>query len=178
MPGTGRFLLTGQLGDVISESAKLAFAWIKAHAFELGISPSREEDVFKHIDVHVHLPAGSVKKDGPSAGVAMVVAMVSLMRGIKTIKRLAMTGEITLRGNVTPVGGIKEKVLAAHRAGIKTLILPYKNEKDVKADLPQVVRDEVRIVYVRSIWEALETAFGSKLYEGSKVKLPVAESHL
>lgn len=110
MPGTGGFHLTGQLGSVISESATLAFAWVKSHAYELGISVNPSEDVFKKIDVHVHLPSGSVKKDGPSAGVAFTVAIVSLMRSLKVIKGLAMTGEITLRGNVTPVGGIKEKV--------------------------------------------------------------------
>lgn len=110
MPGNGSFVLTGQLGEVISESAHLAFAWVKSHAYELGITPDRTEDVFKAIDIHIHLPAGSIRKDGPSAGVAMVVAIVSLMRKIPVLKGVAMTGEITLRGNVTPVGGIKEKV--------------------------------------------------------------------
>jgi hypothetical protein len=110
MPGTGGFKLTGQLGEVITESANLALAWVKSHSYELGISPSRTEDIFKHIDIHIHLPSGSVKKDGPSAGVAMVCALVSLLRDMPILGRLAMTGEITLRGNVTPVGGIKEKV--------------------------------------------------------------------
>ena len=116
MPGNGALHLTGQLGSVITESAQLAFAWIKSHAYELGITPKaeigseKEKNVFRDLDIHIHLPSGGVKKDGPSAGVAMVVAMVSLMRGMKVNHGVAMTGEITLRGNVTAVGGIKEKV--------------------------------------------------------------------
>lgn len=108
-PGNGALKLTGQLGEVISESAILAFAWVKSHAYELGIAKSRDENIFKTIDLHVHLPAASTKKDGPSAGVAMVVAMVSLLKGIAVIKGIAMTGEVTLRGKVQAVGGIKEK---------------------------------------------------------------------
>lgn len=108
-PGTGALKLTGQLGEVISESAILAFAWVKSHAYELGIVNSREENIFKFIDIHIHLPAASTKKDGPSAGVAMVVAMVSLLKKIPVLKGLAMTGEVTLRGKVQAVGGIKEK---------------------------------------------------------------------
>ncbi|KAM0747842.1 ATP-dependent protease La [Meredithblackwellia eburnea MCA 4105] len=167
MPGSGHLSLTGQLGDVISESAHLAFAWVKSHAYELGLADARDVDAFKNIDIHVHLPAGSIKKDGPSAGVALVVAIVSLMRGLRVRQGVAMTGEITLRGNVTPVGGIKEKVLAAHRAGLRTLLLPYKNEKDVVADLPQSARDELTFVYVHTIWEALEAAFGARLWDGT-----------
>lgn len=172
MPGSGQLHLTGQLGSVITESAQLAFAWIKSHAYELGIAPkatlgtAKELSPFRDIDIHVHLPSGGVKKDGPSAGVAMVVAIVSLMRGIKVNHGVAMTGEITLRGNVTPVGGIKEKVLGAHRAGIRTLLLPFKNEKDVTADLPVSIREEMTIIYVHSIWEALEGAFGGQLWDG------------
>ncbi|KAK4048448.1 hypothetical protein OIV83_004794 [Microbotryomycetes sp. JL201] len=163
MPGKGTFHLTGQLGDVIQESARLAFTWVKSHAFELGIASTKTQDVFKDVDVHLHLPSGSIKKDGPSAGVAMVVAIVSLMRGIRQRKAVAMTGEITLRGNVTPVGGIKEKILGAHRAGIQTVILPLKNRKDVESDLSDQIKTQIKVVYVRSIWEALEEAFGPQV---------------
>ncbi|KAL8291400.1 hypothetical protein RQP46_002378 [Phenoliferia psychrophenolica] len=168
MPGSGAFHLTGQLGEVISESAQLALAWVKSHAYELGIAPSRTEDVFNHINIHLHLPAGSIRKDGPSAGVAFVVAMVSLMRQLRVKPGVAMTGEITLRGNVTPVGGIKEKVLAAHRAGIRTLLLPYKNEKDVSVDLPSEIKADLTFIYIRTIWEALEGAFGDQLWDGAE----------
>jgi len=164
MPGTGRFHLTGQLGEVISESARLALAWVKSHAFELGIATKVDDDVFKHFDLHLHLPAGSVKKDGPSAGVAIVVAIVSLMRGIAPKPQIAMTGEITLRGDITPVGGIKEKLLGAHRSGIKTVVLPFKNRKDVvgiDAGLPLRVLEEIEIVYVRTLAEALIAALPS-----------------
>ncbi|TNY17295.1 Lon protease C-terminal proteolytic domain-containing protein [Rhodotorula diobovata] len=158
-PGTGTFSLTGQLGSVISESAHVALAWVKAHAFELGIAPDRDANAFDKRDVHVHFPAGAVKKDGPSAGVALVVAIVSLMRGIPPRAHTAMTGEVTLRGLVTPVGGIKEKILAAHRAGITRAILPLANKRDVETDLPAQVRAEVEFVYVRTVDEALDAAF-------------------
>ncbi|GAA6025401.1 hypothetical protein JCM11491_005607 [Sporobolomyces phaffii] len=154
MPGSGRFHLTGQLGEVISESAHLAFAWVKSHAYSLGISTKRDQDVFKHVDLHLHLPAGSVKKDGPSAGVALVVAIVSLMKGVPPQARTAMTGEITLSGDVTPVGGIKEKVLGAHRSGIRTVVLPFGNRKDVygvHAGLPPVVKEELQFVWDREL---------------------------
>ncbi|KAM0786096.1 hypothetical protein ACM66B_006907 [Microbotryomycetes sp. NB124-2] len=169
MPGKGTFHLTGQLGDVIQESARLAFTWVKSHAFELGIVSSKNQDAFKDVDVHLHLPSGSIKKDGPSAGVAMVVAIVSLMRGIRQRKALAMTGEITLRGNVTPVGGIKEKILGAHRAGIQTVILPFKNRKDVEQDLTDEIKKQLKVVYVRTIWEALEEAFGKEVLDSKSV---------
>ncbi|SCV73155.1 BQ2448_7080 [Microbotryum intermedium] len=159
MPGHGNFKLTGQLGDVITESAGLALAWTKSHAHELGIANSRTEDAFKDLDIHLHLPSGSIKKDGPSAGVAMVVAIVSLMRGIRMIKGVAMTGEITL---LTPVGGIREKVLGAHRAGIRTLILPFKNRRDVNDDLPLEIKNDMEFIFIKNIFEALEAAFGKE----------------
>ncbi|GAA6005331.1 uncharacterized protein JCM10292_005384 [Rhodotorula paludigena] len=163
LPGSGSFALTGSLGDVISESARVALAWVKAHAYDLGIAPNREVNVFKSVDVHLHMPSGAVRKDGPSAGVAMVVAIVSLMRGIAPRKGVAMTGEVTLRGAVTPVGGIKEKVLAAHRASITRIIMPKRNKRDVEADLPQQVRDELEFCYVERIEDALAAAFDGGL---------------
>lgn len=168
-PGNGSLKLTGKLGDVIQESANLALSWIKAHAFQLGIVPSRDSEFPKN-DVHLHLPGGAIPKDGPSAGVAMVCALVSLWTGTVLSKELAMTGEITLRGLVTPVGGIKEKLLGAHRAGIKRLILPQRNRKDVEADLPVNVRSDMDIQYVRTIWQALEIAFGNSLFENTLMR--------
>ncbi|GAA5885654.1 hypothetical protein JCM6882_007513 [Rhodosporidiobolus microsporus] len=164
-PGSGKLHLTGQLGDVISESAQVAFAWVKSHAYELGIAQKTDADVFKNLDVHLHLPAGSVKKDGPSAGVAMAVALVSLMTGIPTARGVAMTGEITLRGAVTPVGGIKEKVLAAHRASLSLLILPLRNKRDVESDVPASVLNsgDIEFVYVERVEDALEAAFGGRV---------------
>ncbi|GAA5856188.1 hypothetical protein JCM9279_000931 [Rhodotorula babjevae] len=169
-PGSGTFSLTGQLGSVISESAHVALAWVKAHAYDLGIAADRDENAFAKLDLHLHLPAGSIKKDGPSAGVALVVAIVSLMRGIPPRAHTAMTGEVTLRGLVTPVGGIKEKILAAHRAGITRAILPLPNKRDVDADLPAQVRAEVEFVYVRTVDEALDAAFEGGLAALARVK--------
>ncbi|PWN35133.1 ATP-dependent protease La [Meira miltonrushii] len=168
-PGTGNMKLTGKLGDVIQESANLAFSWVKAHAFQLGIVPNRESEFPKN-DVHLHMPSGAIPKDGPSAGVAMVCALVSLWTDTVIPKELAMTGEITLRGLVTPVGGIKEKCLGAHRAGIKRLILPMRNRKDVESDLPQNVRSDLDIQYVRTIWQAIDIAFGNALYENALMR--------
>ncbi|GAA6007661.1 hypothetical protein JCM10207_004832 [Rhodosporidiobolus poonsookiae] len=162
--GSGKLLTTGQLGEVISESAQVAYAWVKAHAYELGITHALDApDAFRHLDLHLHLPAGSVKKDGPSAGVAMVVAMVSLMLGVPTVKGVGMTGEVTLRGVVSPIGGVKEKVLAAHRAGLTLLLLPRRNKRDVDQDVPASVRDEVEFVYVDRVEDALQAAFGGKV---------------
>ncbi|GAA5915464.1 hypothetical protein JCM8208_000723 [Rhodotorula glutinis] len=169
-PGTGTFSLTGQLGSVISESAHVALAWVKAHAYDLGIAADRDSNAFAKLDLHLHLPAGSIKKDGPSAGVALVVAIVSLMRGIPPRAHTAMTGEVTLRGLVTPVGGIKEKILAAHRAGITRAILPLPNKRDVDADLPPQVRAEVGFVFVRTVDEALDAAFEGGLGSLARVK--------
>ncbi|UZJ53280.1 hypothetical protein CBS101457_002600 [Exobasidium rhododendri] len=168
-PGNGALKLTGKLGDVIQESANLALSWIKAHSFQLGIIPSRDSEFPKN-DIHLHLPGGAVPKDGPSAGVAMTCALVSLWTGAVLSSDLAMTGEITLRGLVTPVGGIKEKCIGAHRAGIKRLILPVRNRKDVETDLPANVRADMDIHYVRTIWQALEIAFGSSLFESTMMK--------
>jgi len=145
--------LTGQLGAVMKESARAARSWVWAHASELGI----DADLFKNSAVHVHVPAGAVPKDGPSAGVAMAVALTSLYTGVPVRPDTAMTGEITLTGLVLPVGGIKEKVLAARRAGLKQVILPRDNEADLR-DLPEEVRQELTITLVERIEEALQAA--------------------
>ncbi|KAJ3516310.1 hypothetical protein NLJ89_g1201 [Agrocybe chaxingu] len=163
LPGTGKLKLTGSLGDVIKESGELALSWVKMYAFDLCITNSRSDDPLKvpePIDIHLHLPAGAQKKDGPSAGVTMICAFVSLLTGACVPTNIAMTGEITLRGRVTPVGGIKEKVLGAHRAQVTKVILPWANRKDVEHDVAPEIRNEMEFVFVRTVREALEAAFG------------------
>jgi ATP-dependent Lon protease len=151
--GKGKLQLTGQLGDVMVESAQAAFSFAKARAAELGI----DEDVLENFDIHIHLPEGAIPKDGPSAGITMATALVSVLAQRSVRKDVAMTGEITLRGNVLPVGGVKEKLLAARRAKIKTVILPAKNERDLD-DLPQEVRDDLKFVFVEHVREVFEEA--------------------
>jgi ATP-dependent Lon protease len=154
MWGQKGLTITGQLGDVMKESAQAALSWVRAHARALGI----EESFFERVDLHLHVPEGAIPKDGPSAGVTLVTALVSQLTGRPVRPRVAMTGEITLSGRVLPVGGIKEKVLAAHRMGIKEVILPKRNEKAVKEDIPDNVRQELKIHLVSSIEEVLELA--------------------
>ncbi len=158
MPGSKGLTLTGQLGDVMKESATAALSFIRSNAKELGI----DEGFFSKHDIHIHVPAGAIPKDGPSAGVTMLTALTSLFKRKPIAKKLAMTGEITLRGQVLPVGGIKEKVLAAHRAGIKTLILPEWNEKDLEG-IPKKVRDSIKFHFTGSMFEVLKIALKIKL---------------
>ena len=156
MPGKGALTLTGQLGDVMRESATAALSYVRSHARELGI----DGNAFADTDVHIHVPAGAIPKDGPSAGVTMVTALVSLFTGRHVRPDVAMTGEITLRGQVLPIGGVKQKVLAAHRAGLRTVILPLRNEKDLD-DVPESVRREMRFVLVDRIDEVLKAALSN-----------------
>jgi ATP-dependent Lon protease len=165
VPGEGRLLVTGQLGDVMRESAQAALSWVRGHARDLGF----DTDWFEGKDVHIHVPAGAVPKDGPSAGIAMATALVSLALGRPVSEDVAMTGEITLTGQVLPIGGVREKVLAAQRAGIRTVILPKENEGDLD-DLPKDVRRELRFVPADSVDEVLRVA----LPEGDVVKFPSA----
>jgi ATP-dependent Lon protease len=157
MKGKGSLTLTGHLGDVMRESAQIAHSYIRSKAEPLSVDPA----VFETTDVHLHVPAGAIPKDGPSAGVAMVMAMASLFSGRTVRGDVAMTGEVTLRGRVLPVGGIKMKLLAAHRAGLTTVILPKRNEKDLD-EIPDEVRDTLRIVLVERIDEAMNVAFGTE----------------
>ncbi|MHB1842174.1 MAG: endopeptidase La [Sulfobacillus sp.] len=153
MPGRGQLLLTGQLGDVMRESAQAGFSYVRAHWQELGVA----EHFYRHQDVHIHVPDGSAPKEGPSAGVTMATALVSALTERPVRSDLAMTGEVTLRGRVLPIGGLKEKVLAAHRVGIRTVIIPQANVKDL-ADIPTVVRQQMTFVPVRTIAEVLDQA--------------------
>ncbi len=153
-PGEGKLTLTGMLGDVMKESAQAALTYVRAHAEELGVDPA----IFGKSDFHIHVPAGGIPKDGPSAGVTMAVALASLCRGKKVRHDVAMTGEITLRGKVLPVGGIKEKVLAARRAGIGTVVLPRQNENDL-VDVPDYAKDNLAFVPVDKVEEIFAVAF-------------------
>jgi ATP-dependent Lon protease len=154
MWGKKGLTITGQLGDVMKESAQAALSWVRAHARQLGI----EDSFFERVDIHLHVPEGAIPKDGPSAGVTLATALVSLLTNRPVRPRVAMTGEMTLSGRVLPVGGIKEKVLAAHRMGVKEVILPRRNEKAVKEDIPQNVQGDVALHLVSSIEEVLELA--------------------
>jgi ATP-dependent Lon protease len=153
MNGQKGLTLTGSLGDVMKESAQAALSYVRSRADRLGITP----DFFEKSDIHVHVPAGSIPKDGPSAGVTIAASLASLLSGRPVRPDLAMTGEITLRGKVLPVGGIKEKVLAARRAGIKSIILPRRNERDLE-DIPPEVLKEMEMIFVDTVDEVLSHA--------------------
>ena len=153
MAGKGKLTLTGQLGDVMKESVSAALTYVRAHANDFGI----ETDFNDKSDIHVHVPAGAIPKDGPSAGVSMVTSLVSLLTGISVKERIAMTGEITLRGNVLPIGGVKEKVTAAHRSRIKEIILPEHNRKDLE-DVPAHVAKDLKFYFAKEIKDVLSVA--------------------
>ena len=148
--------VTGQIGDVMQESAQAALSFVKSRAKQFNIP----KDYFEKTDVHIHIPEGAVPKDGPSAGVTLAIALISAITNTPVKKDIAMTGEVTLRGNVLPVGGIKEKVLAAHRLGIKTIIIPEKNEKDLE-ELPQQIKEELTITSVNHMDQIIPLAFGN-----------------
>jgi ATP-dependent Lon protease len=158
MPGRGRLTLTGKLGDVMQESAQAAMSYVRSRSEEFGIP----RDFNRKLDVHVHIPEGAIPKDGPSAGITLATALVSALARVPARRDVAMTGEITLRGKVLPIGGVKEKVLAAHRAGVKTILLPKDNEKDL-ADIPKNVLDALDVHLVSTMDEVLKTALDGPL---------------
>jgi ATP-dependent Lon protease len=171
VPGSGKLILTGQLGDVMKESAQAALSLIKSRAGELGIA----ESLFEKSDIHVHVPAGAIPKDGPSAGVAMFTALVSLLTGRCARSDTAMTGEISLRGLVLPVGGIKEKVLAAHRAGIRRVMLPARNRKDFE-DIPESARNDLEFVWLERVDDATAAALSGSHTQGAERAEPMPAS--
>jgi ATP-dependent Lon protease len=153
MEGKEDFILTGQLGDVMRESARAGLSWSRANAARLGV----ERELFEKHTMHIHVPAGAIPKDGPSAGITMVTAIVSSLTGIPVRKDVAMTGEITLRGRVLPIGGLKSKILAAHLSGAKVVILPKRNEKDLR-DIPDEVRSQMKLILVENMDQVLAAA--------------------
>lgn len=158
MPGDGRVQLTGKLGDVLKESVEVALTWVKAHSYELGLTTSADENIMAKRSIHVHCPSGAIPKDGPSAGLAHTIALISLFSGKAVPPQIAMTGEVSLRGRVMPVGGIKEKLIGAHRAGVKTVLVPHQNRKDVKDVPSEVLKGEngLNVVYVKHIYDAIQ----------------------
>jgi ATP-dependent Lon protease len=156
MPGKGKLTLTGQLGDVMRESAKAAFTWTRSHYYELGL----KSDFAENIDVHIHVPEGAVPKDGPSAGVAITVALVSALTGIPVKRDVGMTGEVTLRGRVLEIGGLKEKSIAGHRAGLKVIIAPKENKKDLE-DIPSQVKKDIKFIFAEEVADVLKIALTS-----------------
>ncbi len=168
MPGSKGFTITGSIGNVMQESAQAALSFVRSHAAEFGI----DEDFFQKSDIHLHIPAGAQPKDGPSAGVTMATALVSLLTGRVVLPDVGMTGEITLRGQVMPVGGVKDKVLAAHRVGLKTVILPRQNETDLD-EVPEEVKKAIRFIFADSVQEVVKHALG----RARKKKNTEAQSH-
>jgi ATP-dependent Lon protease len=153
MDGKGNLQVTGQIGDVMQESAQAALSFVKSRAVSLKIDPK----IFEEVDIHLHIPEGAIPKDGPSAGITMATALVSAFTERRVYKEIGMTGEITLRGNVLPIGGVREKILAAHRSGLKTILLPEKNEKDL-VEVPKKVRGDLNIRFVKHMDEVIKIA--------------------
>ncbi len=167
MEGKGELILTGQLGDVMRESARAAISYARSRSEDLGI----EAGFFDKHNIHIHIPAGAIPKDGPSAGITMATALISALSGRPIRRDVAMTGEITLRGRVLPIGGLREKTLAAHRGGIRTFLLPKRNAKDL-AELPDVVKEDLELIQVSTLDEVLAIALLEK--DETKPSLHVA----
>ena len=171
MPGKGSLLLTGQLGDVMKESGQAAMSYVRAHWASLGLP----ERFFQKVDVHVHVPEGAIPKDGPSAGITLTTAIVSAFSKIPVHKDVAMTGEVTLRGRVLEIGGFKEKILAAHRAGVKIIIAPADNEKDLE-DIPEYVQKDLKFHFVKHMDEVLKVALTRPPQPKTQKPLPIPPS--
>ncbi|KAI9279386.1 ATP-dependent protease La [Sporodiniella umbellata] len=165
MPGLGSIKLTGSLGKVIQESAHLAVSWIKANAYNLKLTKSPKDNILKDLDLHIHMPSGAVPKDGPSAGISLTVCVLSLLSGKCVPETIAMTGEITLRGQIRPVGGIREKVISAHQAGVQKVIIPAGNRRDVQSDIPANISNSMTFVYCKNIWDVVDAAFNYRFLE-------------
>jgi len=157
MPGSGHLILTGKLGDIMKESAQASLSYIRSKSKKFGIT----DDIMKNHDLHIHIPSGAIPKDGPSAGVALFSSILSMLKGKPLPYNVAMTGEITLRGVVLPVGGIKEKLVGANNAGIRSVLIPRKNEKDL-IDVPDVVREHMNIQFIETLDEVFDFFFPGK----------------
>lgn len=162
MAGTGKLELTGQLGDVMKESAKAGYSFVRSNAKKYGI----DEEFYKNTDMHIHVPEGAVPKDGPSAGVTIITAMVSALSKKPVRSDIAMTGEITLTGRILPIGGVKEKSLAAYRAGIKTIILPYENKQDTEK-IPHNIRKKIKFIYAENVDDVLKISLRGDTLENN-----------
>ena len=165
LDGKGKLTITGQLGDVMQESAQAAMSYVRSRSQHLGLP----RDFYRNIDVHVHVPEGAIPKDGPSAGITLATALTSALTKIPVRRDIAMTGEVTLRGKVLPIGGLKEKLLAAHRAGIFEAVLPADNQKDF-ADLPELIKSEMKLHFVAEMDEVLKIALEGRLPELAEEK--------
>ena len=170
MPGKGKMTVTGNLRDVMKESISAAASYVRSRSIAFGVKPP----VFRSRDIHVHVPEGATPKDGPSAGIAMTTAIISVLTGIPVRKDVAMTGEITLRGRVLPIGGLKEKLLAAHRGGLKTVIIPDENQKDL-VEIPKNITESLEIRPVKWIDEVLDLALARPLVPTERNEPPAAE---
>ena len=171
MPGKGRMQITGKLGDVMQESVKAAKSFVRSKCLEYGIIPP----LFERKDFHIHVPEGATPKDGPSAGIGMVTSIVSSITGIPVRRDVAMTGEVTLTGQVLPIGGLKEKLLAAHRAGIKEVIIPKENEKDL-VDMPKKITDDIKITPVDHADQVLKVALTQELKKTEWVEVDMTKN--
>jgi ATP-dependent Lon protease len=163
MEGKGNLQITGQIGDVMQESAQAAFSYLKSRSKTLNL----EMEIFENTDIHIHIPEGSIPKDGPSAGITIATALISAFTKKKVYKDVGFTGEITLRGRILPVGGIKEKVVAAHRAGLKKVVIPKQNSKDL-TEIPRRVRNEIKIIPTQHMDQVLDVALVNKTLERKK----------
>lgn len=174
MGGKGSLILTGKLGEVMKESAQTALSWVRSRAMDFSLASSLDRHFLESTDIHVHFPAGAIPKDGPSAGVTIITALISLLTGRKAKANVAMTGEVTLRGLVLPVGGIKEKVLAAHRAGVKQVIMPARNQKDLE-EIPKNVRSEMKFIFAKNVDDVLDAALVSAKPKRKELKVSQQE---